>query len=109
MTETMPMPHEALVAPAARNGQVARQGFGEQSLERRSSAAMAMAERARAEVQARYIVALQRPRNVDEFRLRLIDHCKRDGFARAARYKKPIGNTSKSTPSHCQRCPAKHS
>ena len=85
-----------------RNGsgtQVARQGFGEQSLERRDSAALAMAERARAEVQARYIVATQRPRDVLEFRVRLLDHCKRLGFAQKARYRKPVGGNTIEGPS----------
>ena len=71
--------------------QIARRGFGEQALERRSGAAVAMAERARAEIQAMHVMAIQRPRDVLEFRVRLLDHCKRSGFALAARYKKPMG------------------
>ena len=77
--------------PQGGSMQTMRQGFGEQSIELRNTAAVAMAERARAEVQARYVVAIQRPRNVDEFRVRLLDHCKRARFAEAARYRKPIG------------------
>jgi hypothetical protein len=72
-------------------GTVARVGFGEQSLEHRSTAAIATAERARAEIQAMHAMALQRPRDLHGFRVRILDHCKRLRFAMAARYRKPIG------------------
>jgi hypothetical protein len=83
-----------LVRPTASAMQTHRQGFGEQAIERRSGAAVAMAERARAEIQAMHVMALQRPRDVLDFRVRLLDHCRRSGFAAAARYKKPIGGGS---------------
>jgi hypothetical protein len=61
-----------------------RVGFGTTELERmRETQGSALAARAQAEVQARYIVALQRPRNVEQFRVRLLEHCKRPGFARS--------------------------
>lgn len=85
------MSDQMMMVPQGNGAVQTRQGFGEQSLERKSSAATAMAARAQAEVQARYIVAMQRPRNVEEFRVRLLDHCKRLRFAQAARYKKPVG------------------
>lgn len=88
------MSDQQMMVPQQNGAMTARQGFGETTMERKSSAATAMAARAQAEVQARYIVALQRPRNLDEFRVRLIDHCKRLGFAQAARYKKPVGGQS---------------
>lgn len=72
--------------------QTAKQGFGEQSLEKRDTAATAIAERARAEVQSRYILAMQRPRNMDGVRVRILDHAKRPRFAAKARYCKPVGN-----------------
>jgi len=78
-------------------GAIARRGFGEQALERRSTAATTMAERARAEIQAMHIMALERPRDVLDFRLRLLDHCHRPGFAAAARYKKPVGSRKDSS------------
>lgn len=83
-----------IVRPQAGPSQIARQGFGEQSVERRNTAAVAMAERAKAEVQARYVVAMQRPRDLDVFRVRLLDHCRRVRFAETARYRKPIGQSS---------------
>lgn len=86
------MSEQMMVAPANSAVQQVRQGFGEQSMERRTTAANAMAARAQAEVQARYVVAMQRPRNVDEMRVRLLDHTKRPRFAEVARYRKPVGN-----------------
>ena len=74
-------------------------GFGSTEALTRDTAAVAVAERAKAEVQARYIVAMQRPRDVDEARVRILDHCKRRRFAEAARYAKPIGKESIRGPS----------
>lgn len=51
----------------------------------------AIAAREKAAVEARYLVALHRPRNFDQGRLRLLDACKRPKFADAARYSKPVG------------------
>lgn len=77
-----------------------RLGFGEQSLEtRRETQSAALAERAKAQVQARYIMALQRPRNLDEVRVRILSHCGRPGFAEAAEYAKPVGGQAIRGPS----------
>lgn len=71
---------------------IERVGFGSHEIERRNEThAIAAAETAKALVQARYIVALQRPRDVDDFRIRILKHCKRDRFASAAEYAKPVG------------------
>jgi hypothetical protein len=67
-----------------------RTGFGTTEVERETHGA-ALAESAKAEVQARFIVAMQRPRNYDEVRVRLLEHCKRPGFAARAEYAKPVG------------------
>ena len=80
-------------------GMVTRAGFGETSLEKRETSATAVAERAKAEVQARSIVALSHPRNVDGFRQRILEHTKRARFAEAARYSKPVGGKSIAGPS----------
>src|SRR5205809_3863734 len=73
------------------NGTV-REDFGGMSMvttgERQQTA---LAARATAEVNARYIMALQRPRSWDDVRVRLLAECRRPGFARVARYLKPIG------------------
>ena len=79
---------------------IARQEFGaKQTQIVRETAATAVAARAQAEVQARYIIALQRPRNLHEVRVRLLEHCKRPGFAKKARYAKPIGQDKIEGPS----------
>lgn len=45
---------------------------------------------ARAQVEARFIMAYKRPRDIDEVRIRLLKDCKRPRFAEVARYAKPI-------------------
>jgi hypothetical protein len=69
-------------------------GFGTLAL--KSGAEMAAASvgaQATAMVQARYIMALQRPRNFDKVRQDLLRECKRPSFANnpSAFYRKPIG------------------
>lgn len=77
-----------------------KQGFGTSEIAlRKETASTAIAERAKAEVQARYIVALQRPRSVDEARVRILKHCQRPRFAAAARYAKPVGGKKIEGPS----------
>ena len=51
----------------------------------------AMASQARAAIEARYVVALQRPRDLDVVRERLLRECRRPTFAEVAKYHKPIG------------------
>ena len=56
--------------------------------------AFAQAESARARVEARYVLALKRPRTIELVRTNLLGTCKRPAFAKAALYKKPIGQTN---------------
>lgn len=80
-----------VIARPAANG-IARQGFGSSEMElRRETQSVALAERAKAEVQARFIMAERKPRDIDEVRVRLLKHCKRRGFAERAEYAKPVG------------------
>ena len=73
-------------------GQSATQGFGETALARTAeTSALALAEQAKAAVQARYIVAMQRPRDLMLARKKLLDDCKRTRFAETAIYRKPVG------------------
>lgn len=58
------------------------------------TSATAVAERAKAQVQARAIMAIQRPRDIDVVRTRLLRECERPGFADVARYKLPRGGKS---------------
>jgi hypothetical protein len=57
------------------------------------SAASAVAAQSKAMVEARYVMAMQRPRNWDEVRQKLLRECRRPAFARnkSAYYRKPIG------------------
>jgi hypothetical protein len=74
------------------NGAIQRHGFGSTEIEhRQETQSTAIAARAQAEIQARYIVALQRPRDLATVRQRVLEHCKRKGFADKAEYAKPIG------------------
>lgn len=55
------------------------------------TASTALAAQAKALVEARYLVAINRPRDMDAVREKLLKDCKRPGFARSAIYHKPIG------------------
>ena len=72
--------------------QQTREEFGATSLattgETHTSALVAAAQ---AGTNARYIMALQRPRSWDNVRTRLLLECERPAFAKVARYRKPIG------------------
>lgn len=63
------------------------------------TAAVASAAHARALVEARYVVALKRPRDMDAVRARILKECQRPSFAAVARYVKPIGPDKKKWPS----------
>lgn len=58
------------------------------------SAATAVASQAKAMVEARYTIAMHRPRNWDQVRQDLLKECRRPSFAhnKSAYYRKPIGN-----------------
>lgn len=85
---------------AAAGAEIVRHGFGGTEMEaRRETQAVAAAEREKAIVQARYIVAMQRPRDVDTFRVRLLRHCQRPLFAEKAEYAKPVGGQRITGPS----------
>lgn len=81
-------------------GNIATQGFSEQSITNQETVATVLAARAKAEVEARFIVAMKRPRDWDIVRRRLLDACERPGFAGsavekiwgAAWYLKPVGS-----------------
>lgn len=51
----------------------------------------AIAAREKAAVEARFLVAMNRPRDFETARRKLLDACKRTGFAEVARYAKPVG------------------
>jgi hypothetical protein len=51
----------------------------------------AIAAREKAAVEARFLMALHRPRDFETSRRRLMDACRRPAFAEVARYSKPVG------------------
>lgn len=55
------------------------------------TAITAAAAQAQAVVQSRYIMAYQRPRDIDETRVKLLKACQRPRFAETAIYSKPVG------------------
>ncbi len=55
------------------------------------TASTAIAAQAKALVEARYTVAMHRPRDWDQVRDRLLKDCRRPGFADSAIYHKPVG------------------
>ncbi len=82
----------SMVRPDRNETTVEKVGFGvhETALVRETQGA-ALAARAQAEVQARYIMAERKPRHLGQVRYRLLEHCKRSGFAVRAEYAKPVG------------------
>jgi hypothetical protein len=81
---------ELAVRPSAQL--VTREEFGATNLQTHvETAAMAVAEREKAAVQARYIIAERRPRNIEQFRVRLEESCRRPSFAAKVEFAKPIG------------------
>lgn len=63
------------------------------------TASSAVAAREKAAVEARFLVALHRPRNPDTARVRILNACKRPRFAEGAKYAKPVGGSKVVGPS----------
>jgi hypothetical protein len=55
------------------------------------TASSAVAAQAKAVIEARYIVAMNNPRDMDDVRQKVLRECQRPRFAEVARYRKPIG------------------
>lgn len=54
----------------------------------------AVAAREKAAVEARFVMAMNRPRNEETARLKILKQCENPEFAESARYRKPIGGKS---------------
>lgn len=63
------------------------------------TASTAVAAQAKAMVEARYIMAIRRPRDMDVVREKMLKECRRPSFAAVARYVKPIGKDKTKWPS----------
>lgn len=80
------------VATPQAAGTVAREIFdGQEVAVLGETAAAAVAAQAKASVEARYIVAMRRPRDNDDVRVKLLKECKRPSLAKVAIYSKPVG------------------
>lgn len=76
------------------------EGFGTQAITRANeTASTAVAAQARAQIEARYIVAMKNPRDMENVRIKLLKECSRPGFADVARYSKPVGRDNIEGPS----------
>lgn len=62
-------------------------------------AALAAAETAKQRIQAAYIMAAHKPRNVEDSRQRILKACKRPLFAERVEYSKPVSNKNINGPS----------
>lgn len=72
-------------------GLTMREDFGGREIARHQASHQALMARAQAEVQARYVMAMQRPRNPRLVHQRLVKLCESSEFAREAIYELPRG------------------
>lgn len=72
-------------------GALVRRDFGGTSMMRQSAAVEALVAKSRADIEARWTMALHRPRNLDNVRQDIMRECRRPGFAEAAIYERPVG------------------
>ena len=73
--------------------EIIKEGFGALEMSKKTELSIsAAAEHSKALIQAKFIVAMRSPRNIDDVRCNIINACKRPGFAEKVRYAKPIGN-----------------
>lgn len=72
--------------------QLVRHDFGGRTIARENQATQALVAKARADIEARWTMALHRPRNMDQVRTLLLKECRRPGFAASAIYRKPVGD-----------------
>ena len=83
-----------------RAGITVREEFGAVETSNQSeTASTAVAARARASIEAGYVVALRRPRNWDQVRQDFLKECSRPSMAEVAFYSKPVGGKSIEGPS----------
>jgi len=65
--------------------------MGDRSLAKTSAHTHALAAQQEAKIKAQYTMALARPRDIDDARLKLVKRCRATRFAEGSRYKKPQG------------------
>lgn len=85
-----PDPRGALTAPS-RAGQMTRQDFSGTSLAVTNAATEALVAQSRAMTEARWIMAMRAPRQMDMVRQDIMSECRVPGFAEVATYSRPCG------------------
>ena len=73
--------------------------FEQTALVSKDPAAIAAAEGAKARIQSAYIMALNKPRNEDQARDKILEACKRPAFAERVEFSKPVGGRQIKGPS----------
>jgi hypothetical protein len=81
----------ALTTAPQQAGQVARRDFAGGSLAITNATTEAVVAAARANMEARWIMAMRQPRNLDTSRQMILAECRRPGFAEVATYSRPVG------------------
>jgi hypothetical protein len=82
---------QSLVQASPQVNQIARTDLMGTSLATSNPATEALIAKERASIEARWIMAMRRPRNLDDVRQRVLAECRRPGFAEAAVYARPVG------------------
>lgn len=91
--EPEPQGTPAAVGQPPQSRAIVREGFtGIETRQQAETAAIAMAEYAKASIEARCILAERHPRSWIDVQQRLLSECERPGFAEQARYRKPQGS-----------------
>lgn len=72
--------------------QTMRRDFGGMSLSMDNGATAALVAKSRADTEARWLMAMRNPRNLDDVRQAITKECKRPGFAEVAIYAVPRGD-----------------
>ena len=76
-------------------GAVVKEEFGGQQLSvSAETSSTAVAAQVQAQIQARYVMALRKPRDLMQVRTKLLQECQRPGFAKIALYSKPVGGST---------------
>jgi len=73
--------------------------FTQTALTTTDPSAIAAGEAARARIQSAYIIAMNKPRNEDQARDRILEACKRPAFAERVEFSKPVSNRNIKGPS----------
>jgi hypothetical protein len=84
--------NDQAIVTVPKAGEILRKGFADSEIEvRGDTAGVAMAAQARASVEAAYVMAMRRPRDLDQVRVKLLKATARRRFAEAARWQRPVG------------------